>query len=50
MLGGQAVDVEMAGHSANMDILKFMHEKKTGAPIKAALPVGPYLPGQTLKM
>ncbi len=49
MLGGQAVDVEMAGHSANMDILKFMHEKKTGALIKAAFAGGALLAGADVK-
>lgn len=45
MLGGQAVDVEIAGHSADMDILTFMHEKKTGALIKAAFAGGALLAG-----
>lgn len=43
MIGGQVVDIKSEGKSISEDQLKFMHSKKTGALIKAAILSGAYL-------
>jgi geranylgeranyl diphosphate synthase, type II len=45
MIGGQVVDIKSEGKSISEDQLKYMHSKKTGALIKAAILSGAYLAG-----
>ncbi len=40
LIGGQMEDIENEGKSVNADILKFIHENKTGALLTAALTMG----------
>lgn len=37
MLGGQDIDISSTGHSIGPDLLKELHERKTGALLKAAI-------------
>ncbi len=45
MVGGQVVDVEMNGVIPDMDMLKFIYEKKTAALLEASFMVGGILAG-----
>ena len=45
MIGGQVVDVETEGKTIPQDTLRFIHEKKTGALIEAAMMTGAILAG-----
>lgn len=45
MIGGQVVDIISEGKSISEEQLKYMHRKKTGALIKAAVLSGAYLAG-----
>ncbi|MCR5650150.1 MAG: polyprenyl synthetase family protein [Lachnospiraceae bacterium] len=45
MIGGQVVDVETEGRQIGPDTLRFIHEKKTGALIEAAMMTGAILAG-----
>jgi geranylgeranyl diphosphate synthase, type II len=43
MVGGQAVDVQSEGEAANTEVLNFIHTRKTGAMIAAAVKAGAML-------
>lgn len=45
MVGGQVVDVEMNGVVPDMDMLKFIYEKKTSALLEASFMIGGILAG-----
>ncbi len=45
MVGGQVVDVELAGKPIDADTMKFIFELKTGAMIRAALDIGACMGG-----
>ncbi|MDH5229672.1 MAG: (2E,6E)-farnesyl diphosphate synthase [Gammaproteobacteria bacterium] len=45
MAGGQAIDLESVGKNLDLQSLKTMHEKKTGALIKASIILGAYTAG-----
>ena len=45
MVGGQVVDVESEGKSVPMELIEFIHKKKTAALIQASVASGAYLGG-----
>jgi geranylgeranyl diphosphate synthase type II len=45
MVGGQVVDIESEGTAAGVDTLDYIHEKKTGALIRASAELGALLGG-----
>lgn len=47
MVGGQVMDIEGEGKELSLTILQKMHERKTGALIKASVACGAYLGGGT---
>ena len=49
MIGGQVVDVETEGTKIPAETLRFIHEKKTGALIEAAMMTGAILAGASEK-
>ena len=49
MCGGQAIDLESEHKNINLDELKLLHSKKTGALIKAAVALGANADEHTLK-
>jgi geranylgeranyl diphosphate synthase type II len=45
MVGGQAVDIQWEGRSADLEVVRFMHTHKTGAMITASVASGAILAG-----
>jgi geranylgeranyl diphosphate synthase type II len=45
MVGGQAVDIQWEGKSADLEVVRFMHTHKTGAMIAASVASGAILAG-----
>jgi geranylgeranyl diphosphate synthase type II len=45
MVGGQAVDIQWEGRSADLEVVRFMHAHKTGAMITASVASGAVLAG-----
>lgn len=45
MIGGQVVDIQSEGKEITMEQLRFIHEKKTGALLKASILVGSIIGG-----
>jgi len=45
MVGGQAVDIQWEGKAADLEVVRFMHTRKTGAMITASVASGAILAG-----
>lgn len=45
MVGGQVADMEAEGGDADGDVVRFIHENKTGKPLRAAVVVGALVAG-----